>query len=86
MSDKEDVKYDVVTVYLSRRNLLALLSKLDRKAKGEDTHCQLIKYYIKDDDMQQSHDEIHVIAIEDEIAYKNRNPGAVFPADLPSNR
>ena len=31
-------------VYLTKRNLLSLLSKLDRKAKGEDTQCTIIKY------------------------------------------
>jgi hypothetical protein len=35
------VKY--ARVYLTRRNLLTLLSKLDRRAKGEDTVCTIIK-------------------------------------------
>lgn len=31
-------------IYLSRRNLLTLLSKLDRKAGGEETKCTIKKY------------------------------------------
>jgi hypothetical protein len=30
-------------VYLTRRNLLALLSKLDRAAAGENTECTILK-------------------------------------------
>jgi hypothetical protein len=30
-------------VFLSRRNLLTLLSKLDRKALGQETECAVIK-------------------------------------------
>jgi hypothetical protein len=69
-------------VYLTRRNLLSLLSKLDRKAKGEETECTIIK-----------RDTVHpeypttvttaVIAVEDVDYYSDRPAGAVYPADEP---
>ena len=69
-------------VYLTRRNLLTLLSKLDRRAKGELTSCTLIK-----------NDTIHlkypcssptaITAIEDGEYYTDRMPGPVHPKDEP---
>lgn len=54
-------------VYLSERNLAALLSKLDRRAAGEATACTIVKRR-QDPDVpfNQSIDEIEVIAEEDE--------------------
>ena len=69
------------TVYLSRRNLLTLLSKLDRKANGEDTHCTLIKNDNKHPKYPQSMKSISVIAIEDEEYYTERNAGLIHPSD-----
>lgn len=74
-------------VYLSRRNLLALLSKLDRvKAGGTSalgrTHGRTI---IKTDDKHpkypQSTPVIFVTALEDEEYYTDRRPGPMHPAD-----
>jgi hypothetical protein len=72
----------VNTVYLSRRNLLALLSKLDRAGLGETTERTIIK-----------RDTVHpqyactvptaVVAVEDFDYYTDREAGAVLPADLP---
>lgn len=63
-----------MNVTLSRRNLLTLLSKLDRKAAGEETLCTIIKY---DPEMAI------ITAVEDKECYKDRNPGRVLPADEP---
>lgn len=70
-------------IYLTRRNLLTLLSKLDRQAAGETTACTIIK-----------HDTVHpkfpiqeaviVTAIEDEEYYEDREPGDVHFADHPA--
>lgn len=71
-------------VFLSRRNLLTLLSKLDRKAAGEDTMCTLIK---KDDThakYPQSSPIIVVTAIEDAEYYDTREAGEVHPLDEPN--
>ena len=70
------------TVYLSRRNLLTLLSKLDRKAKGEDTFCTIIK----GDTTHKKYpcSEItEVIAVEDNDYYAERAAGPVVPQDMP---
>jgi hypothetical protein len=69
-------------LYLTRRNLLSLLSKLDRQKKGERTFCTLVKsdtihpYY-------PSTDVITVTAVEDEDYYVDRAPGKLHPADEP---
>lgn len=69
-------------LYLSRRNLLTLLSKLDRKKAGEDTWCTIIKR----DTIHltyPSSTEIRVTAIEDESYYTDRPAGVVSPLDTP---
>lgn len=70
-------------VYLSRRNLLSLISKLDRKMNGEFTHCTLIKHDICHPKYPQSMESISVIAIEDDEYYVDRDPGEVFYLDEP---
>lgn len=73
-------------VYLSRRNLLTLLSKLDRDAAGEETACTLIKVKQKDGTAyNQTMNEIMVIAVQDEDYYpaQNRAAGEVHPLDTP---
>lgn len=70
-------------VYLSRRNLLTLLSKLDRKLIGEDTGCCVIKYDNIHPFYAQSMSEIAVFALEDEEYYTHRLPGSVHPKDDP---
>ena len=70
-------------VFLSRRNLLTLLNKLDAKKRGEQTACQIIK-------SDTSHPQFplalygsgplvsaYVSAVEDEEYYTDRQPGEV---------
>lgn len=69
-------------VYLSRTNLVALLSKLDRKKSGEETACTIIKYDNKHPKYSQTVDAISITAIEDEDYYIDREPGMVHPSDV----
>lgn len=69
-------------VYLTRRNLLTLLSKLDRKLKGEETSCTIVKK----DRVHPTHpcsSVIQVTALEDHEYYIDRPPGLVHPEDEP---
>lgn len=70
------------TVYLTRRNLLSLLSKLDRVKAGGESKRTIIK---KDTvhTVYPSSAIIEVIAVEDEEYYADRQPGVVYPADDP---
>jgi hypothetical protein len=68
-------------VYLSRRNLQTLLSKLDRKKAGEDTYCTLVKNDTVHPKYPQTVDNIVVTAVEDDEYYSDRVPGEVHPAD-----
>jgi len=69
------------TVYLSRRNLLTLLSKLDRKAIGEATECTLIKRDNLHPKYPQTMENISIVALEDEDYYTERKAGPVSPLD-----
>ena len=69
------------TVYLSRRNLLTLLSKLDRVSAGEHSNCAIIKNDNRHPKYPQSMDSIYVQALEDEEYYTDRNAGYVVPED-----
>ena len=69
------------TLYLSRRNLLALLSKLDRQEAGDETACAIIKYSNPTDPYCNTIDQVVVTAVADEEFYANRSPGAMHPAD-----
>ena len=68
-------------IYLSRRNLLTLLSKLDRQAAGDATACAIIKSANPADPYCNTIDQVTVIAIPDEKFYTNRQPGAMHPLD-----
>jgi hypothetical protein len=70
-------------IYLSRRNLLTLLSKLDRRAAGEATKATLIKFQNKGDPYVQSMDSCKVTAVEDDEYYTAREPGGVLEVDEP---
>jgi hypothetical protein len=70
-------------LYLSKRNLLVLLSKLERKSRGEKTACTIEKYRNSSDPFVNDFDEILVIAVPDEEFYVNRDPGIVHPSDEP---
>jgi len=69
------------TLYLSRRNLLTLLSKLDRKAAGEDSKCTLIKRDHTHPYYPATMREVEVIAVEDDDYYIDRLAGEIHPAD-----
>ncbi len=70
-------------VYLSRRNLLSLLSKLDRRAAGESTECTIIKRDNTHPIYPQTVKEIIVVAVEDTDYYTDRPAGVVHPSDEP---
>jgi hypothetical protein len=69
-------------LYLTRRNLLTLLSKLDRRAEGEHTKCTLVKCDMIHPKYPSS-DVIYVTAVEDADYYIDRKAGVVYPADEP---
>ena len=68
-------------IYLSRRNLLTLLNKLDRKASGGDSECTLLKRDCTHEKYPQSMRLCVVTAIEDDEYYTTRDAGAVHPLD-----
>jgi hypothetical protein len=70
-------------IYLSRRNLMTLLSKLDRFEQGQETKCAIIKYANPLDPYCNTVDQVMVIAVPDEKFYINREPGAIHPLDEP---
>jgi len=70
-------------LYLSKRNLLTLLSKLERLERGEATACTIIKFKIDTDPYRQTMTSIAVIAIPDEKYYTNRAAGPMHPLDEP---
>jgi len=70
-------------VYLTRRNLLTLLSKLDRKAAGESTSCTIEKRDNLHPVYPQSMPSISVVAVEDAEYYAGREAGIVHPSDEP---
>jgi hypothetical protein len=72
-------------VYLSRRNLLTLLNKLDRVAVGGDSACTLIKRDNVHPKYPQTMSAISVTAVEDADYYTDRHAGAVNPLDLPKS-
>ena len=69
------------TLYLSKRNLLALLSKLDRLEAGDATACTIVKYANPSDPYCNTLDQVMVIAVPDDEFYANRQPGAMHPLD-----
>jgi hypothetical protein len=70
-------------LYLSRRNLLTLLSKLDRFEQGQETQCAIIKHANPLDPYCNTMDEVMVIAVPDEKFYTQRSPGVMHPLDEP---
>lgn len=69
-------------LYLTRRNLLTLLSKLDRVKAGGQSERTLLKR----DTLHSKYpctDVISVTALEDEEYYADREAGAVHSADAP---
>lgn len=70
-------------LYLTRRNLLTLLSKLDRKSEGEVTACTIVKRDVLHPQFPST-DEIMVTALEDAEYYTDREPGEVLIVDEPT--
>jgi hypothetical protein len=80
----EQIMSDVEHVFLSRRNLLTLLNKLDRKATGDNsTLCTIIKNDDAHTKYPQSCPTIVVTAIDDDEYYDTREAGKVHPLDTP---
>lgn len=78
------MKNNEAKVYLSRRNLLTLLSKLDRNVSEPGVSaCTLIKNDFLHEKYPQSHQSIAVTAVEDDDYYSSRGAGVVHPADDP---
>lgn len=67
-------------VFLSRRNLLTLLSKLDRTEAGDYSNCTIIKSDTVHPQYPSS-DVIQVTALEDKDYYTDRPAGIMHPAD-----
>jgi len=70
-------------VYLSRRNLLTLLAKLDRVRANGVSFCTLIK----SDTVHPKYPctvETAIIAVEDEDYYTDRAAGEIYIKDDPS--
>jgi hypothetical protein len=84
------------TLYLSKRNITTLLSKLERSRRGEQTYCAIIKndvnhskypcsqqfFVIATDTPFPNHCSIKVHALADEEYYTDRSPGPVNEKDL----
>jgi hypothetical protein len=72
-------------VTLSRRNLEALLSKLDRVKAGEQSACTIQKRHNPADGeyaTSKSLDGVFIVAVEDEVLYANRAAGMIHPSDV----
>ncbi len=71
-------------LYLTRRNLLSLLSKLDRKKAGEFTACSILKQDPEHPKYPQTMEACEVTAVEDQDYYDEGRPaGYVHPPDDP---
>lgn len=64
-------------VFLSRRNLLTLLAKLDGVKAGRPSSCTIIKQDMVHPTMPQTHRRMEIIAVEDEAYYIDRGPGVM---------
>ena len=69
-------------LYLTRRNLLTLLSKLDRAKRGEVTTRTLVKQDTVHP-VYPCSTVIQITALEDWEYYTDRAPGPVHPKDRP---
>lgn len=67
-------------VYLTRRNLLTLLSKLDRVKAGDESARTIVKKDTTHKEFPCSH-VTQVTAVEDKDYYVDRGPGPVHPDD-----
>lgn len=69
-------------LYLSRRNLLTLLAKLDYVKTGGSSKRTIVKQDTKHPHYPST-DVIAVTALEDEEYYTDRAPGPVFSPNEP---
>jgi hypothetical protein len=67
-------------VYLTRRNLLTLLSKLDRAKAGETTERTIVKTDVVHP-VYPCSDTLRITALEDAEYYTDRTPGPMAEAD-----
>lgn len=74
---------EIPTLFLSRRNLEVLLSKLDRKAAGEETLCTIFKVQNDKPRYRQTMKFVAVVAVDDDAYYGalDREAGEMLPAD-----
>lgn len=70
-------------LYLTRRNLLTLLNKLDRVKDGDESACTIIKVDTIHPKYKQTIGATRITAIEDEDYYVDRQPGPVHYLDEP---
>jgi hypothetical protein len=73
MTDETPNPDNYVRVYLSRRNLLALLRKLD----NPESVRTIVKNDMEHPKYKQSHQHIAITAVEDEDYYIDRKPGVM---------
>lgn len=73
-------------IYLTRRNLLTLLSKLDRKKAGDETACTIIKQDNRHSLYPQTMRACSITALEDAEYYTSREAGEVHRLDEPNIR
>lgn len=66
-------------VYLTRRNLLTLLNKLNRKREGGESLCSIIKTDTVHPKYPCTH-TVMITALEDEEYYIDRQAGNVLDA------
>lgn len=71
----------MIQLYLTRRNLMTLLNKLDHVKNGGESQRTIVKNDTKHPTYPQSEPAIYVTALEDEEYYTDRKPGVVvnFP-------
>jgi hypothetical protein len=73
-----------IHVYLSRRNLVTLLNKLNRQRDGGYTARTIVKNDTAHPIYPQTDPNIYITAIEDMEYYRDRSPGEMHPEDTPT--
>ena len=74
MTNETPNKENYVRLFLSRRNLLTLLRKLD----NPDSVKTIVKQDMEHPNYAQTHQYILVTAVEDEDYYSDREPGVTL--------
>ncbi len=74
-------------MFFSRRNLEVLLNKLNRVKAGESSACTIVKHKNPvDAPYMTTLAEVEVVAVEDEVYYRNRPAGMMLAVDEPPER